>query len=81
MMLRYIYFVSLLFCLSLSEEEIIRSGRKHFRNSKKHGMGKNHRKRGDYDVFDDKESLAQIDVANFIRSPDDTSFNDGYEQK
>ncbi|CAH2090019.1 unnamed protein product [Euphydryas editha] len=64
----------------ITGEELIRPGRKRFRIDNRHRTGKVNRKRGDYDAFDDKESLAHIDVASFIQNPDDASFN-GYEKK
>ncbi|XP_047534316.1 MATH and LRR domain-containing protein PFE0570w-like [Vanessa atalanta] len=81
MMLRFIYFVSLLLSLSLSEEEFLRPGKRHLRSCYK--RGKINRKRENYNTFDDKESMDLIDVASFIQNRDDNSFegNQGSENR
>ncbi|XP_072948785.1 uncharacterized protein [Epargyreus clarus] len=96
-MLRYLYLLSLLICFNISfcyeytsDNESRNSQSRKIREAANLRYRKRNveqgrvRKRHDYDMGDmayDKDPVAQIDVANFIKSAEDESFgeNDPYE--
>lgn len=71
MKLQYAQFLLLLF-ISLSEE-LSRLDNNSIKHSKRRL-----RKRQNYEIVDENEPLAQIDVSSFIRSSDESSMNEQY---
>lgn len=70
---QYIYFL-LLLLISLSNEEFLKSRNTNLRHNSERRVKKRH----NYEIIDENEPLAQIDVSSFIQSSDENTAEEHY---